>query len=240
MELSSKGLALIKEFEGYRSTAYLCPAGVWTIGYGTTAGVTRGQKVTKAQAESLLRHDLIKFQKAVGNAVKVPLTQGQYDALVCLVYNIGEGSFRKSTLLKVLNQKRYDAAARQFDVWVMATVNGKKKRLPGLVRRRAAEQALFKSGNDLDDDEPIAPSTVIEPVEPKSAMNSKTVAGAGVAVAAGGGAVVDQISDMAEKHSSIIDTLLSTKGFPIWCGIIAAVAIGYMLYRWHQDRKERI
>jgi hypothetical protein len=119
-----------------------------------------------------------------------------------------KATFRKSTLLRLLNRKRYDAAARQFDVWV----RGGGKKLPGLVRRRAEEAALFKSGDDPDDEPPIAPSTKIETIEPKSPMNSKTVAGAGVAVAAGGGAVVDQVSDMAEKQSSLLDTLLSMRG----------------------------
>lgn len=236
MELSAKGLALIKEFEGYRSTAYLCPARVWTIGYGTTEGVVRGQKVTKAEAERLLRRDLIKFQKAVGNAVKVPLTQGQYDALVSFTYNCGIGALQKSTLLKLLNQKRYDAACRQFDRWT----KGGGKVLPGLVRRRAAEAALFKSGDDLDDDEPIAPSTKIEAVEPKSAMNSKTVAGAGVAVAAGGGAVLDQASDVIEKHQTLVEAMFSSQSLPIWLGLIAGVALFYVVVRYLKDREERI
>ena len=236
MELSDRGLKLICDFEGFRAKAYYCPAGVVTIGYGTTLNVKMGMKVTKAEAERLLRRDLVRFQACVTKSVNVPLTQGQYDALVSLCYNIGEGAFRKSTLLKLLNQKRYDAACRQFDRWT----KGGGKVLPGLVRRRAAEAALFKSGDDLDDEEPIAPSTVVEAVEPKSAMNSKTVAGAGVAVAAGGGAVLEQASDVIEKHQTLVEAMFSSQSLPIWLGLIAGVALFYVVVRYLKDREERI
>lgn len=248
MELSERGLALIKKFENFRAKAYLCPAGVWTIGYGTTKNVRPGDKVTKAEAEALLREDLVRFQSCVTKSVHVPLDQGQYDALVSLCYNIGEGTdpkkyrkgkdpvgFRNSTLLKLLNQGRYDAAARQFDVWV----RGGGTVLPGLKRRRAEEQVLFKSGDDRDD-KPIAPSTVIEPLEPKSVGSSKTVAGVGAAAALGGGAVIEQASDLAEKHSSLIDALVSSQGLTVLLGIGAAIFLAYAIYRVVQDRKERI
>lgn len=236
MELSTKGLALIKEFEGYRSTAYRCPAGVWTIGYGTTSGVRPGMKVTKAEAEHLLRDDLIKFQKAVGKSVTVPLTQGQYDALVSFTYNCGIGALQKSTLLKLLNQGRYDAACRQFDRWTKA--GGKV--LPGLVRRRDAEQTLFKSGGSIEKEEPISPSATIEPVGPKPITDSRTMAGAGVAVVAGGGAVAEQASEVLEKHGSLMEALFSSQSLPIWLGIIAALAIFWMVVRYLKDREERI
>lgn len=141
MHTSQKGLDLIKSFEGLRLSAYKCPADVWTIGYGTTAGVKPGQTITKERAEELLREDLKRFEGYVDRLVKVPLTQGQYDALVSFVYNLGPDALEKSTLLDQLNLGDYDSAAEQFGRWVKAG----GKTLAGLVRRRAAERALFEA-----------------------------------------------------------------------------------------------
>lgn len=140
MHISQKGLDLIKSFEGLRLSAYKCPAGVWTIGYGTTAGVKPGQSITKERAEELLRDDVKRFEDQVLRLVKVPLTQGQFDALVSFTYNLGAANLGNSTLLRLLNAGDYKGAAAQFDRWTKA--GGKE--LPGLVKRRAAERALFE------------------------------------------------------------------------------------------------
>ncbi|WP_313284644.1 lysozyme [Stutzerimonas kunmingensis] len=140
MHTSQKGLDLIKSFEGLRLSAYKCPADVWTIGYGTTAGVKPGQNITKERAEELLREDVKRFEAQVLRLVKVPLTQGQHDALVSFVYNLGAGNLSNSTLLRLLNAGDYAGAAAQFDRWNKA--GGKV--LAGLARRRAAERALFE------------------------------------------------------------------------------------------------
>lgn len=141
--ISSNGLALIQEYEGFRSKAYICPAGVLTIGYGSTGKhVTRGMVISKAEGLALLVKDVARFEKAV-NALKVALTQNQFDALVSLAFNIGTGNFNKSTLVRKLKAGDMPGAAAQFAVWNKATVNGKLTVLPGLVRRRAAETALF-------------------------------------------------------------------------------------------------
>lgn len=140
MTISDAGLALIKAAEGLRLSAYLCPARVWTIGYGTTKGVKPGDTITEAQAEDMLRADVAKFERAVTDAVRVPITQGQFDALVSLAYNIGAAALRKSTLLRLLNESKYSLAAAQFDRWNRA--GGRV--LAGLTKRRAAERALFE------------------------------------------------------------------------------------------------
>lgn len=140
MHTSQKGLDLIKSFEGLRLSAYKCPADVWTIGYGTTVGVKPGQTITKERAEELLREDVKRFEQQVLRLVKVPLTQGQFDALTSFVYNLGAGNLSNSTLLRLLNAGDYKGAAAQFDRWTKA--GGKE--LPGLVKRRAAERALFE------------------------------------------------------------------------------------------------
>lgn len=135
---------LVKHFEGLYLTAYLCPAGVPTIGYGHTAGVEIGQTITAAQAEAFLSSDLTAAAAQVDKLVKVPLTPDQRGALASFVFNLGAGSLSSSTLLKLLNAGDYQGAAGQFGRWVYATVNGVKTQLPGLVSRRAAESSLFQ------------------------------------------------------------------------------------------------
>ena len=137
--INSAGLALIKEYEGYEGHAYLDTGGVPTIGYGHTRGVTMGQTCTPEQAEVWLEADLESAEKDVQRLVKVPLTDNQYAALVSFTFNLGGHQLSKSTLLRRLNEGDYAAAGEQFKFWVFD--NGKK--LKGLVRRRAAEAALW-------------------------------------------------------------------------------------------------
>ena len=142
MKISPKGIALIKSSEGLRLKAYPDPGtgGVpWTIGYGSTSGVTRNMVITEAQAEQMLAEDLMRFERIVERLVRVPVNQGQFDALVSFTYNVGEGNFTNSTLLRKLNTGDTAGAAEQFSRWVHAG----GKALPGLVTRRAAERALF-------------------------------------------------------------------------------------------------
>lgn len=144
MRTSSEGLALIKSFEGLRLTAYRCPAGVWTIGYGTTsaAGVGKieaGMKITQVQAESMLIRSLVDYEEGVLRALVIRPTQNQFDALVSLAYNIGIGAMSKSSVVKALNRGDVAKAGDSFMLWNKA--GGKV--LPGLVRRREAEKTLF-------------------------------------------------------------------------------------------------
>ena len=142
MKLSKAGADLMHQYEGCRNKPYLCPAHVWTIGYGSTGPhVKPGMVITEAQAEALLKEDLNRFEKAVTLAVTVPLMQNQYDALVSFAFNCGIAALQKSTLLKKVNAKDFDAAANEFGKWN----KGGGKVLAGLTRRRAAEAALFKS-----------------------------------------------------------------------------------------------
>lgn len=139
MQPSQSAVDLIKASEGLRLTAYRDSAGILTIGYGSTGGIKPGQKITPEQAEAMLVDDLDEAADAVRKLVTVPLTQGQFDALCSFVFNLGAGRLRDSTLLRLLNQGKYGEAAAQFRFWVMA--GGKP--LPGLIKRRAAERALF-------------------------------------------------------------------------------------------------
>lgn len=150
-EISSTGLELVKSFEGKHNEGYLCPAKVWTIGYGHTGETfgkptPQGMKITDDQVDILLKQDMRRFEKAVMNNVRVELTQAQFDALVSFAFNVGAGALASSTLLKRLNEGKYKEAAEQFLVWNKATVSGKKVELSGLTRRRKAERHLFLTG----------------------------------------------------------------------------------------------
>jgi len=137
------GLDLTENSEGLKLTAYPDPGtggAPWTVGYGHTgADVYQGMKITQAQAEEFLMHDIQHAENTVKDLVKVPLTQNQFDALVDFCFNCGCGNFEKSTLLKCLNAGQYDQAQIHFSDWVM----GGGHVLPGLVTRRHKEAILF-------------------------------------------------------------------------------------------------
>lgn len=156
MIVSEKGINLIKKYEGCKLFAYKCPSGILTIGYGHTGSdVYTGKKITQEEADRLLSTDLKIHGNNVNKLVIVPLTQNQFDALVSLEYNIGYGNFSKSTILKLINQKKYKETANKF---LFENPNAKtleekykgsfvfdnnKKVLQGLVNRRKEEQKLF-------------------------------------------------------------------------------------------------
>lgn len=139
MKIAKNGLELIKHFEGFRAQAYLDTGRVPTIGYGTTKGVKLGQTVTMEKAEEFLKRDVAEAEKAVTRMVTVKLNQNQFDALVCFVYNLGQGNFASSTLLSLLNQGNYASVPVQMLRWNRD--NGVV--LAGLTRRRKAEGDLF-------------------------------------------------------------------------------------------------
>ena len=135
MKSSELLLNKIIDFEGCKLTAYRCPAGVWTIGVGHTRGVKQGQKITEAQAISLLKGDLLPCENYVNN-LGVCKTQGQFDALVDFCFNLGTGALGRSTLLKFIRQGKAEQYIRgEFAKWVKSG----GKTLAGLVKRRAWE-----------------------------------------------------------------------------------------------------
>ena len=148
MKISENGLNLIKEFEGFSSKPYLCPAKIPTIGYGNTY-YPNGKKVTlndkpinEIEATELLSYVAQKdFGDKILQLVKVPLNQNQFDALVSICYNIGMGNFTKSTLLKKINSSDFKGASLEFEKW---NKSGGVV-LSGLVKRRLKEKALFIS-----------------------------------------------------------------------------------------------
>lgn len=141
MKISEAGIKLICKWEEFRPYAYVCPAGLWTIGYGHTGGVKPTDKIDLDQGEAYLRKDLEIVERCL-NSLAIKLNQNQYDALCSLIFNIGTGNFLHSTLLKYLKTKQYDKASAEFLKWRKA--NGKV--LKGLEARRKDEQELFDKG----------------------------------------------------------------------------------------------
>lgn len=134
------GQHLTETFEGCRLSAYQDIRGIWTIGYGHTAGVRQGDTCTQDQAETWLLQDIQWAAHVVNSTVLPPLTQGEFDALVDFVYNVGSGNFANSTMLRLLNAGEYAAAADEFEKWDLSA--GKVS--AGLLRRRQAEEAVFR------------------------------------------------------------------------------------------------
>jgi len=148
--VNDAGLNLVRESEGFRGDAYRCPAGVWTIGYGHTDGVQPGQRVTREEAEQLLREDLDGSAAHVERLITVALNDNQFAALVSFTFNVGEGNLESSTLWRKLNGGDHDSVPSEMSRWVKATDpnTGQKRTLPGLVRRRAAEGVLWLTPDD--------------------------------------------------------------------------------------------
>ena len=165
MKTNAAGIALIKEFEGKRLTAYPDPATggkPWTIGYGATLGVKPGMTITEAEAEAFLRRDLVRFEAAVSDSVRVKLTGNQFSACVSLAFNVGSSAFSKSTLVKRINAGDIDGAAEQFARWNRAA----GRVMPGLTQRRAAEAKLFRTADG-------APVAITPPVPTTAAPLAK-------------------------------------------------------------------
>lgn len=185
MKISEEGLRLIKNFEGYHTrlkdgscAAYLCPAGVATIGFGCTSGVKLGMVWSAEQAEEALRREIAKFEDAVTRSVTVEVNQNQFDACVSLAYNIGEAGFRRSSILRKLNKGDMTGAAQAFRLWNQ----GGGRVLPGLVSRRMREAALFLKPVEKPE-EPFMPQTVTASAEPAKPATVATAAGAATVVA---------------------------------------------------------
>lgn len=141
--VTAEGRELIKHFESFSPTPYLCPAKIWTIGYGHTGpDITKDTPaITKTQGEVLLLQDLLQFERAVLRLITRPLTDGQFDALVSFTFNLGAGTLQRSTLRMRCNRGEDADVPAEFMKWVW----GGGKKLPGLIRRRREEAVLYTS-----------------------------------------------------------------------------------------------
>lgn len=181
MKINQATIDLVKEFEGFRAKAYKCPAGVWTIGYGTTAsagvGITpkEGMTITEAEAERYLRAALDKFADQIAPLITAPTNENEFGAFLSVAYNIGPGAFKKSSALRLFNAGDKDGAAKALLLWNKA--GGKV--LKGLTRRREAERKLFLTPIDgkFEGRTTVAQSTTVQ----ASAVQIASGAGAGIA-----------------------------------------------------------
>jgi lysozyme len=143
--ITQAGIDLIKRFEGFSPTIYICPAGYPTIGYGHVVKPDERQQsasgITTKQAEAVLRQDVQTAERTVLRLINVPLTDGQFDALVSFTFNLGAGALQRSTLRRKVNRRDHANVPAEFRKWVWA--GGRK--LEGLVRRREAEAALYSA-----------------------------------------------------------------------------------------------
>lgn len=248
LAISQRGIDLIKDFEGYhrkledgRCTAYYCPAGVLTIGYGCTEGIKPGDIWTHDQAIEALKRELSKFERGVERAITRDMNQNQFDAFVSLAYNIGMGGkdsrgrtvpgFATSSVARYFNAGDDARAAKAFELWV----NGGGRFLPGLLIRRKREAALFLTPVSVQAPEPEMPQavTITQDKTPvaEAVQGSRTITGA---LAAGLGAVASYFN---EAMQTLLDTaaqlmawapannVLATMGVNIK-GIGFALAIG--------------
>lgn len=188
MKTSPRGIALIKQFEGFRGEAYQDIVGVWTIGYGFTKGVKPGDKMSRAEADARLAQELA--DDGYEDTVRISCApqepnQNQFDAMACLAWNIGINGFQRSTVVKAHNRGDFAAAARAFALWNKA--GGKV--ITGLVRRRAAEAALYLE--PIMDTEPMPQRVDAEPKFTESNINK---AGLITTATAGTGAVVEALN----------------------------------------------
>ena len=225
MIISEHGIALIKQFEGCRLKAYRDIVGVWTIGYGFTEGVYETMTITQEQAEQMLMERLIPYEHAVEEALTISPNQAQFDACVCLAWNIGIKGFENSTVVRLHNQGQFKEAANAFSLWNKAG----GKIIAGLVRRRAAEAALYLS--DHDESKPM-PQRVDEPVTMvTSRINvAQATAGATAGIAA--------VNEVVVSINSLKDGIT---GLGQWVLPIALVAIvvlcGFTIWQRVQMRK---
>ena len=145
MRCNDVGIEVIKHFDGFHSKVYLCPAGIPTIGYGSTRGKDgkrlrrNAAHITEAEGEELLKRDISSAEKAIKRLVKVELNENEFSALCSFVYNLGSGNLQSSTLRAKLNRGDYEGAANEFPKWRRAG----GKILKGLVLRREMERKLF-------------------------------------------------------------------------------------------------
>ena len=216
MKMSEGGLnALTKPFEGCKLTAYRCPAGILTIGYGHTSAagapkVEEGMEISQADANRILADDMVKFENDVTSLVKVELTQHQFDVLVDFCYNVGKGNLASSTLLKCVNAKQFDRVPAELQKWT----KGGGKVLPGLVRRRNAESEWWTTGGKpIDEQEhratPDAPpvKTMADSKQGNTALATSAIGVAGVAKTA-----ADHASDIVSQAQSANDLLTQVQG----------------------------
>ena len=246
MQMSQGGLdALLKKFEGCKLKAYRCPANVCTIGYGHTNGagapmVNDGMTITQAQADDILKRDIVKFEIAVMDLVKVKLTQNQFDVLVDFAYNAGVGNLKSSTMLKKINSGDLDAVPAELMKWT----KGGGKVLPGLVRRRQAESAWWTASA-----KPATPEQVFDheqeqrsdpdPVPVRTMADSKQGNAALLTASIGGLGVAKEVAAQAKDASDVADQFAGLLANPNFLIMLAVVGLAAAIWFWRKKHMDQ-
>jgi lysozyme len=242
MRISLEGKNLIKSFESLELSAYPDPATggePWTIGYGHTsqAGspkVFKGLRVTRSEAEDILDRDLLRYEAGVEGAVKVPLEQHQFDALVSFAFNCGLGNFQKSTLLKRVNAKEFNKVPAEFMKWTRA--NGKE--MNGLVRRRREEAALWRGLAGQGTPPAHELRTKPDKPQPSKSITNSTEANASLVI--GGAAVAGAVKEATPVIQNAADAYTAATGaFGTPAVLIALVVAALAVFIWWK-RKQRL
>lgn len=231
MKLSKQGLALLKEFEGFRAKAYIpVPGDVPTIGYGFTHGVKMGDVMTRAEADARLIDELRPYEMAVWQACTNKPNQNEFDAMVLLCFNIGPAGFKRSTVLKAHNRGDHQAAARAFGLW---NKSGGKV-YAGLTKRRAEESALYLTPMPDDVSDPISPE-MPQRIDPESTMAESPINRAGVV--AGGTAAVATVAETARTISDVKYSLASLGDWLVPILLVCVVGLcGYVVWQRCRQR----
>lgn len=258
--MSPKGIALLKRYEGCKLRSYLCPAGKWTIGYGSTGPhVKPNMVINQADAEALLLKDLVRFETAVLDALVMEPLQLEFDAMVSLAYNIGIANFNKSSIVRKYNAGDKTGAANAFGMWNKAKVNGKLTVLNGLVARRAAEKTLFLAATppvtllrpqslQTEATTSMLQSSLV-PEAPKPLSRSREIIIGGGLSLGGVSQFIDTVS--VNDLSSAQSTLTEAKGYletpvaknmhlPEVAGLLLAAIGCFMIWKRYKDRKDGI
>ena len=237
MKTSDAGIALIKRWEGERLTAYLCPAGVWTIGVGHTAAMgdpapVSGMRITADESTAILRRDLSRVEQDIGAVVTVPLSKRQFDTLVSFVFNVGIGAFRKSTLLKKLNAGQFESVPSELMKWTR--VNGQVNQ--GLVNRRKAEADYWRGAPSDQQPVGIMPQEVDQPRKMRQSKegNAALFTG-GLATVSAANDVARQVKETGDNFTSLLDLLKSPTFLAL---ILIAIAAGAIWY-WRKQRMDK-
>lgn len=234
-EIPWDAVSLIAYYEDCRLTAYRCPAGVPTIGWGETDGVQMGSTWTKEQADTRFNEEVNRFATRVRSLITEYATPEQLGAMTALAYNIGLGAFEKSTVRRAHNAGNYEAAARAFSLWNKATVGGKKVQLRGLVARRAAEAALY-----LLENEPVYAVPNVQAVDAESTLSKSpiSIAGASSVVVGGGAVATEVIGDAIPILTKFEQATAAFNINPLVALGIVAVVIGYVVWTWRKTQRE--
>lgn len=238
MQMSQAGIdAMLKQFEGCKLTAYKCPAGIWTIGYGHTSSagapiVEPGMTITQAQAEIILKADLVRYEQPVAALLKQPVAQNQFDVLVDFAYNAGIGALKSSTLLKKVNAGDFDAVPGELMKWT----KGGGKVLPGLVRRRQAESIWWSAGaGPVDTQEHRAEPDSI----PAKTMADSKQGNSAVAVGLlGSVGAAKEIAAQVQDTKDLFETVMGLLSNPQFVMMALVIGLGAAIWYWRRQHME--